>query len=341
MIALAKLSLKALGWSAFLQRQLQHQLDENPAQIPARVIRQDLNLYHLVTPGHNLLGFLPGKTRRRSQSKSGLPAVGDWVLVSADTTNKKSNEQVLITSILPRESKFSRKEAGNKLSEQVIAANIDVIFIVTSLDDNFSIARIERYLLLTWQGGASPVIVLNKTDVCDKPAQQLKQVQKIAAGTPIHTTSALHNQGIKRLQAYIKPGTTVAVLGSSGVGKSTIINQMLGFNHFDTGAVRKTDSRGRHTTTHRELCALDAGGLIIDTPGMRELQFWADDASLHNSFGDVESFAARCKFSDCAHATEPHCAIKRALEKGDLAPSRFKSYMKFRLELLMLKQKIA
>ncbi len=333
------LSLKQLGWTKFFQKQI----EADSPFIPARVIRQDLNRYHLVSESGQLMGILPGRTRHETSSKAELPTVGDWVLVSPGTGSdqeQEDSEQVVIQRTLQRASKFSRKVAGEKFDEQVVAANINTVFIITGLDDNFNPGRIERYLLLAWSSGANPVIVLNKSDLCDDLENKIEQINTIAMGTPIHAVSALNNSGVEKLRAYLHEGSTAAVLGSSGVGKSTIINLLLGYEHFKTGDVRQADSRGRHTTTHRELCVIKDGGLIIDTPGMREIQFWADEQALHSSFEDIEGFAKDCRFNDCGHLSEPGCAIRAAIEDEVLSQDRLDSYWKFQRELTRFAEKV-
>jgi len=233
-------------------------------------------------------------------------------------------------------SKFSRKEAGDKVEEQVVAANIDSVFIVSGLDDNFNVNRIERYLVLAWSSGANPVIVLNKADLCSDTADKILQLESIAMDVPIHAISAQSGEGMDLLRPYVQSGQTVALLGSSGVGKSTIINTLLGYERFDTGDVREGDSKGRHTTSFREMCKLDSGGLIIDTPGMREIQIWIDESSLAQSFSDVEDYAMLCRFSDCQHNSEPDCAVQEAIDKGDLELTRLESFRKFQRELIHL-----
>ena len=336
---LLNLSLAQLGWTDFFQRQL----DPNDKLRPARVYRQDLNRYHLICSTGQLIGILPGKTLREAVSKADLPTVGDWVLVtSSDETESSASEphQVVIQRTLVRASKFSRKVAGEKFDEQIVAANIDTVFIVTGLDANFNPGRIERYLLLAWSSGAAPVIVLNKTDLCTDLDKKIDRIKKIAMGTPIHAVSALTSEGMASLKSYILEGTTAAVLGSSGVGKSTIINHLLGYDHFEIAEVREGDSRGRHTTTHRELCLVANGGLMIDTPGMREIQFWASEEALATSFEDVERFASGCRFNNCAHQSEPDCAIQAAIDNEELAVERFESYLKFQRELVLFASKL-
>jgi len=325
-------TLAQLGWKNFFQQQL----EADNTLIPARVCRQDRSGYQLMSEHGILLGSLPGISRLEVRSKAELPTVGDWVLVrkvEADNPN-----QVIIHTTLERSTKFSRKEAGEKFGEQVVAANIDTIFIVTGLDDNFNVKRIERYLLLTWASGATPVIVLNKADLCSNLEKKLDQVAQVSMGTVTLVVSAMNDEGMDDLKEWITEGTTVAVLGSSGVGKSTIINRLLGYSHFKTGDVREGDSKGRHTTTHRELCLIDTGGLVIDTPGMREIQFWVDKNSSLSSYDDVESIAMTCRFNDCVHEAEPGCAVKKAMESGELGEDRFNSYIKFQKEIAFFEE---
>lgn len=323
-------TLAQLGWKNFFQQQIE--ADSN--LIPARVCRQDRSGYLLMSESGILSGSLPGISRLETQSKADLPTVGDWVLVR----KVDSENQVIIQQTLERSTKFSRKESGERFGEQVVAANIDTVFIVTGLDDNFNAKRIERYLLLTWASGATPVIVLNKADMCTKLEQKLNQVAEISMGTVVIVVSAINNEGMDDLKSWISEGTTVAVLGSSGVGKSTIINRLLGYYHFKTGEVREGDSKGRHTTTHRELCIIDSGGLIIDTPGMREIQFWVDKDSPLSSYDDVENIAMTCRFNDCAHEGEPGCAVKKAIESGDLKEERYNTYQKFQKEIAFFQE---
>jgi ribosome biogenesis GTPase len=328
------MSLKALGWKDFFQHQIQEQeLD----YIPARVYRQDVNRYHLLSAEGELTGTLLGRLHSSATSKAELPTVGDWVLTSPADQNDPTS--VVIERNLDRFSKFSRKEAGEKFNEQVVAANIDTVFIVSGLDDNFNVNRIERYLLLAWSSGASPVVVLNKADLCADIEGKIEKLQSVAVGVPTIPVSAHSGQGIDLLRPYVNPGHTVALLGSSGVGKSTIINALLGYERFETGEVRDSDSKGRHTTTFREMCTMQSGGLVIDTPGMREIQIWADEASLAQSFSDVDDYAVKCRFNDCEHNSEPGCAVQEAISKGHLDESRLTSFRKFGRELTHLIEK--
>lgn len=322
------LNLTELGWSNFFQQQL------NPDDLeflPARVFRQDTNQYHLLSEQGKLIGVLPGRFRQEALSKADLPTVGDWLVVSPIDGDEPNRVQ--IEKLLDRKSKFSRKEAGEVHDEQVVASNIDTVFIVSALDRDFNLHRIERYLLLSWTSGALPVLVLNKSDVCKNIDKKVRDLEVIAMGSPIHVMSAKDHSGLDPLRQYVTPGSTSAFLGSSGVGKSTIINELLGYEKFDTGEVRSDDSRGRHTTTFREMVEATGGGMIIDTPGMREIQLWADNVSLSHSFQDIESLAASCKFSDCKHNTEPGCSITKAVSSGDLEPERLERYFKLAKEL--------
>ena len=322
------MNLTELGWSPFFQQQL---TPDELKLLPARVFRQDTNQYHLLSAQGKMVGVLPGKFRQEALSKADLPTVGDWVVGSPIDSDE--TDRVQIEKLLERKSKFSRKEAGEVHDEQVVASNIDTVFIVSALDRDFNLHRIERYLLLSWTSGALPVLILNKSDVCKNIEKKVRDLEVIAMGSPIHVMSAKDNSGLDPLRGYLTTGSTCAFLGSSGVGKSTIINELLGYEKFDTGEVRSDDSRGRHTTTFREMVEATGGGMIIDTPGMREIQLWADNVSLAHSFQDIETLAASCKFSDCKHDTEPNCSITKAVSNGDLEPERLARYFRLSQEL--------
>lgn len=254
-----------------------------------------------------------------------LPAVGDWV-----AARKVDQSFALIEEVLPRRSKFSRAAAGTTLREQVIAANIDLTLIVCGLDDDFNLRRIERYLILANESNAATMIVLNKTDLCPDPGEKLAEVQAIAPHVPVTLLNA--RQSVEALRPYVS-GKTVALLGSSGAGKSTIVNALLGDHRQQTGDVRADDSRGRHTTTSRMLLRIPGGGVLIDNPGMRELQLWASESALDNVFAEITALAEGCRFADCAHGDEPRCAVKAALETGALDPARWQSFQKLAAEV--------
>jgi ribosome biogenesis GTPase len=261
----------------------------------------------------------------RLRWEDALPAVGDWV-----AARQVDPHIVLIESVLPRRTQFSRRVAGRASAEQVISANIDLAVIVCGLDGDFNLRRIERYLVLVREGGVEPVIALNKADLCSSPGEPVDAVTRIAGGARTVVLSAHEN--VQPLAALVR-GQTVAFLGSSGVGKSTIANALLGENRQATSEVRAADSRGRHTTTTRMLLPLPGGGAIIDNPGMRELQLWASEESLNDTFEDISAFAQRCRFADCTHDEEPGCAVREALEASCLDPSRWQSYQKLQREL--------
>jgi ribosome biogenesis GTPase len=234
---------------------------------------------------------------------------------------------------LPRRTTFARKIAGSRTEEQIVGANVDTVFLFTSLNQDFSLRRIERYLLIAWESGANPVIVLSKSDLCDEAAGPINEMQTVARGVPIHAISVVTGSGLQDVAQYFKCGQTVALLGSSGVGKSTLINHLAGVDLLKVQTVRESDDRGRHTTTHRELVLLPAGGLVLDTPGMRELQLFDGDESLQLVFDDIEALAAGCYFSDCRHQDEPRCVVREALSAGTIDIERYQSYEKLQKEL--------
>ena len=323
-----QLALHQLGWKPFFQIQLA----EYPDHFPARVVRQDMDRYQLMSARGALVGVLPGKTRLTTFSKAELPKVGDWVLIKNSEVNRETGLFV-IEHTLARVSKFSRKQAGEVNDEQVLAANIDTVFIVTGLDDNFNLNRIERYLIIAAGSGANPVVVLSKADLCENIASYVDQVREIAGAAPIHVVSGVTEVGLETLRDYLDEGQTAALLGSSGVGKSTITNYLLGYEHILTGEVREGDSKGRHTTTFRELCHIDGAGMVIDTPGMREIQIWGSDELAIPSFEDLDSVIINCRFSDCQHNSEPGCAVTKAIDSGQIQPERLETYRRYQREL--------
>ncbi|NTV90299.1 MAG: ribosome small subunit-dependent GTPase A [Clostridiales bacterium] len=259
-----------------------------------------------------------------------LVAAGDWVAL---------DDNCQISFVLPRRTKFSRAAAGQQLREQVVAANADYVFIVQSLNRDFNIRRLERYLIAAWESGAVPVVILTKTDICEDVAAKLAEVYAAAPGAEVLAVSCLTGQGLAAVGKYLVKGKTIALLGSSGVGKSTLVNTLAGEELLKTREIREDDSRGRHTTTHRELILMPQGGLILDTPGMRSLSLWEADTGMEVMFGDVEELAGSCRFFDCTHGNEPGCAVREALERGTLEPGRWESWLKLQKEMTFLDAK--
>ncbi|MBD2683329.1 MULTISPECIES: ribosome small subunit-dependent GTPase A [Nostoc] len=327
------MNLDFLGWSNFFAHSFAPYRQQGFCV--GRVAIEYRNTYIVYSEQGELTVEVTGKLRHQATKAQDFPAVGDWVIMQA----RESQGRATIHGILPRKSKFSRKTVGSKTEEQIVAANIDTVFLVCGLDGDFNPRRIERYLILAWESGANPVIVLNKADLCNYLDDCISEVEAVAIGVPILILSATTNQGLDALKAYLQPGQTVALLGSSGVGKSTISNQLKGASVQVVQPVRQGDDRGRHTTTNRELILLPSGGLIIDTPGMREIQIWAGDESLQGTFADIEALAAECRFRNCQHNHEPGCAVQQALLEGELDYSRFLNYQKLQKELNYLVRK--
>ncbi len=327
------MNLELLGWSSFFSKNFESHKQEG--YTVGRVALEHKNTYILYTEQGELSAEVTGKIRYRASGRQDFPAVGDWVVISVREAEKKAT----IHAVLPRKSKFSRKTVGTTTQEQIVATNIDRVFLVSGLDGDFNLRRIERYLILVWESGANPVIILNKVDLCDDVEQRRQEVEATAFGVPIVVLSALNNQGLDVLTPYLCQGQTVALLGSSGVGKSTITNQLAGKRVQAVQEVRQGDDKGRHTTTHRELIVLPSGGLLIDTPGMREIQIWAGDESLQETFADIKMLAMQCHFHDCQHDSEPGCAVRQALEDGTLDYQRFLNHQKLQKELDYLARK--
>ncbi|MFC2032381.1 ribosome small subunit-dependent GTPase A [Chloroflexota bacterium] len=325
-------NLEDLGWNPFFQKHFQTLkiLDS----VPARVASESKGSFQVYSQYGELTAKISGKMRYRTGAENQYPAVGDWVVIQPLVEEQKG----IIHAVLPRKSKFSRKVAGERTEEQIVSANVDTVFIVSGLDGgrNFNLRRIERYLALAWSSGATPVIVLNKMDLCTDVDIYIRSVEDIAPNIAVHPVSAKERIGLAVLRNYLTKGNTAAFLGSSGVGKSALINALLGVEQLETGEVREDDRMGRHTTTKRELILLPGGGIVIDTPGMREIQMWAGEEDLQGAFHDIEMLAKRCRFSDCSHNVESGCAVRAAIDRGDLDPARLESYRKLQKELSYL-----
>jgi ribosome biogenesis GTPase len=323
---LTRPNLERLGWNDELARQFE---TDAFGLEPGRVAVQHRGSWEVVTERGESLVEITGRLHHDAEPGE-LPVVGDWVGL----------RDGLIDAVLPRASKFSRKTPWTQVSEQVLVANVEVAFLVMGLDErDYNVRRLERYLTTAWEGGAEPVIVLNKADLAADLEAQVAETESIAFGVPVHAVSAETGEGVEELRRHLAGNRTAALLGSSGVGKSSLINRLLGEERFRIADVR-SDGRGRHTTTRRELVPLPGGGVIIDTPGLRELQLWETDEGLDQAFLDVADLVLQCRFSDCEHRTEPGCAIKAALADGSLSKERWESYLKLQRELARLERKL-
>jgi ribosome biogenesis GTPase / thiamine phosphate phosphatase len=319
-------TLEPLGWNSFFQAQLDAAVE--PDLVPARVVIEYQDRYRLLGADGYSWAQLSGILRHQAEvDRLRRPAVGDWVMVRP----AGDDDMGTIVHLFERKSCFVRQTAGRRSGAQVVAANIDTVFVVTSCNRDFNPRRIERYLTTVWSSGASAVLVLNKADLGD-PQPYLADLASAAPGVAAAAVSALAEQGKDQLLAHIQAGRSVALVGSSGVGKSTLVNWLVGREVQEVGAIRDGDERGRHTTTHRELILMPGGGVLIDTPGMRELKLWSAGEGLAGAFSDIESLAQTCRFRDCAHQAEPGCAIAQALREGTLDPGRAASYLKLRHE---------
>lgn len=304
-----------------------------PPLLRARITAEHRGSYRALTAEGELDALITGRMSHEAASREDLPTVGDWVQLE-----RIDDRQAVIREIEPRKSAFTRKVAGFESEGQVVAANVDIVFVVEPLDPGPNVRRIERYLTVAWESGAVPVVVLTKSDIAEDVADSLAAVESSTPGVEVHAVSAITRDGVQALTDLLVDGATAATLGPSGAGKSSLINAMAGEEVMATNAVR-WDGKGRHTTTHRQLIPLASGGAMIDTPGMRELQLWDGDGGIDRSFSDIAEFAARCKFNDCAHESEPGCAVTAALDSGDLSQDRFASYQKQLRELAAIARK--
>lgn len=337
--------LSELGFTKELQNELDiiQEKDKTEPLQAAKVIRQEsigcwlgFKPKDLIrkTAKTDVLGILPGRWRIDHPDSSYKPVTGDWLAVTPPTDAGRCT----IKAILPRKTTLSRQAAGKKTEKQVIAANLDIIFITSGLDRDYNPSRIERFIAMAAESGAKPIVLLNKADLCKDPKKYQKEIiNRAGENIPVHIFSAIENKGLDILKPYLKKGTTIGFVGSSGVGKTTIINRLIGGGKLETANVREKDQRGRHTTTQRELVLLNCGTLVMDTPGLREIQLWQDDKETENpdnstGFEDIDRLAQSCKFSDCQHNNTPDCALEKALEEGKISPKRLKNYLKLQKE---------
>jgi ribosome biogenesis GTPase len=314
-------TLAALGWTDELEAAFTTY--EERGFHPARVVAEHRGGYYVRSKLGDRLAHARGRMRD-DEIWGGMPAVGDWVAVC-----DAPGERFAIEALLPRRTKVSRKTPWLKAEEHILVANVDTVVLVSGLDQDFNPRRLERYLTAAWDSGADPVIVLTKLDLCDDSGK-LMEAENVAVGVPVHAVSNVTGEGIDEVRALLRPAKTLVLLGSSGAGKSTLVNRLAGRTVMETGDLRR-DGRGRHTTRHRQLLVLPGGSILIDTPGLRELQVWEGD--IDSAFADIAELAAQCRFGDCAHASEPDCAVREALETGELDADRWQNYVKLQREL--------
>ena len=313
--------LAALGWTDELEAAFTPYVERG--FIPARVVAEHRGGYYVRSELGDRLAQARGRLRD-DELWGGMPAVGDWVVVC-----DAPGDSFAIEALLPRRTKVSRKTPWLKAEEHILVANVDTVVLVTGLDQDFNPRRLERYLTAAWDSGADPVIVLTKLDVCDDPGK-VAEAESVAVGVPVHPVSNVTGEGIDAVRQLLEPAKTFVLLGSSGTGKSTLANRLAGRTVMETGDLRN-DGRGRHTTRHRQLLVMPGGAILIDTPGLRELQIWEGD--IDSAFADIAELASQCRFNDCAHSTEPDCAVREALETGELDEGRWANYVKLQREL--------
>lgn len=297
--------------------------------LPGRVVSEHRGAYHVIAADGERVARLPGALRHKTENAADLPAVGDWVAIEA----LPGERTAVVRLVLPRRTKLSRRAAGENDAEQVIAVNLDSVFVTTALNADFNARRLERFLAVCRESGAEPVILLNKSDACDDPAPYAAQAAEVAGGAPVLRVSAKTGAGLDGLAPWLKPGRTVGFVGTSGVGKSTLVNRLLGEERLRTRETRAHDERGKHTTTRRELFRLPGGAILLDTPGMREMQFWEAERGVAATFEEIDALAGSCRFGNCAHGSEPGCAVKAAVEAGTVSPARLEAWRKLKKEL--------
>jgi len=321
------------GWDASFEDKFEQYKNQNLTA--GRIVLESRHLYEVETETGRMKAKVSGHYMYTALNRAEYPTIGDWVAL------KMEDDIAIIEKLVDRKSSFSRKRAGIEIEEQVIAANIDYVFLVFGLDGgrNFSSGALERFLTRSWDSGATPVIILNKSDLCDDIEQFVLEAEAVAAGTSIFVTSAITGEGLEKLAGYMTSGKTIAFTGFSGVGKSALINSLCGVDLMKTGTQREQDHKGRHTTTRKELIKLENGSILIDSPGIKELQLWGSEDSLTNSFEDISLISENCRFKDCSHSGEPGCAVQEALAIGELDHRRFENYLDMKKELKYLESK--
>lgn len=327
------MKLNKLGLTSFFEEQV---MEKQQNRTVARIILEHKHSYRVLGEQGEWLATVSGQFAYGAGGRLDYPAVGDWVIVE----KMPGEEKAIIHQLLKRKSVFVRKVAGREIEQQIVAANVDIVFLVMSLNDDFNIRRLERYITAAWDSGATPVIVLTKLDLCKDPAPYINEIERHAPGVEYVLTSTITDEGMPQLKSMLQEGITGALLGSSGVGKSSLTNALMANESMKVSAIREDDDRGRHTTTHRELLMLPTGGCLIDTPGMRELQLWDQRESLDAGFKDIEALAKQCRFRDCTHNKEPHCAVISAIKEGELEAARLQSYQKLGKEIAFLEKKL-
>src|SRR6266850_2892089 len=327
-------ALRRWGWSSYFEA-LWNEAERGNG-VPARVIAQQRKFWRIAGAFGECWAEVSGKLRLAAEEGVEWPAVGDWAVADVG----EAGSSPLILEVLPRRSRFVRKRAGKKIAEQVIGANVDTALLVSALDGDFNPRRVERYLAQCWESGARPVIVLNKADACEDTRANTVEMERVAVGTAVCVVSARTGEDFSELEEFLKPGQTLVLLGSSGVGKSTIANRFLGQAVQEVRPVRESDSRGRHTTTTRELFVLPGGALLMDTPGLREMQLWEAEHGVAQVFADIDLLAAQCRFGDCRHEAEPGCAVLAALGAGTLDPASVENRRKLLREQEFLRRKM-
>lgn len=327
------MNLEKWGWNSSFEEKFKSYREQGFSA--GRIVLESRHIYDVETEEGRIKAKVSGHFMYTALNRSEYPTIGDWVAI------KIENNSAVIEKLIERKSSFSRKRAGIEIEEQIIAANIDYLFLVFGLDGgrNFSAGALERFLTRSWDSGATPVIILNKSDLCESPEEILLEAEAVASGSRIYITSALTKDGLEELDQYLNKGKTVAFTGFSGVGKSALINSICGVDLLKTGLQRQQDLKGRHTTTRKELIQLENGAILIDSPGIKELQLWGTEDSLSSSFEDISGFAGNCRFSDCSHSGEPGCAVQSALATGELDHRRFENYLDMKKELRYLESK--